>query len=493
MKVQFRVLTGARTGHTEVFSKPFLGVGRHPASDVKLDPQQDLDVSARHCAVLLQDNRWYVRDLGSKNGTLVNGHPITRDTKLDDTDQIQLGPNGPKLEFRLVPGSTPDGVVQPAGAPAKPVAARATGAAPTPGPADTLGGEPTPPPPPARAPEKVSTTQRIRVEVGRQTRKLRTVTVALFAMLLIVAAVFFWQTQRQERQRERELAAAQARTDSIMAAADESMRALQGEVQGLANALQSSRQEVARLQQELTAAQRSGDAGRIASVRQQLDNATQALEYQQLAARVDYRSIVERNQRAVAMVWVRFPNGEVQTGTAFAVQPDAIMLTNRHVVAGPDGTRQPQDIAIRFADSDQTWQGRVLTISQDADLAVIQAVARSTGQPVRNVPVVQGLNRRPDTLRQGDAVAIIGFPMGQDLPMDAVARTTFTAGSVSKILSDLVQVDGYGAEGASGSPILDENGDVIAVLYGGQAGTGGRIVYGTPASYAVSLLESIGR
>ncbi|MGD2134655.1 MAG: FHA domain-containing protein, partial [Gemmatimonadales bacterium] len=378
MKAQFKVLTGAKAGHTEVFSKPFLSVGRHPASDLKLDPQQDLDVSARHCAVLLQDDRWYVRDLGSKNGTLVNGHTIARDTKLDDTDQIQLGPNGPKLEFRLVSGDTPDGVLQAAAAPAEPVAAApaAAGTARTPGATDTAGGpahgSPTGPPP-----EKVSTTQRIRIEVGRQTKKLRTVTISLFALLLVVAGVFFWQTRRQEQQRERELAAAQARTDSILAADDEAMRALRGQVEGLANALQSSQQEVSRLQGELNAAQRSGDAGRIATVQQQLSNATQALEYQQMAARVDYRSIVENNQRAVAMVWVRFPNGEVQTGTAFAVRPDAVMLTNRHVVAGPNGTRRPQDIAIRFADSDQTWQGRLLATSETADLAVIQAVARS--------------------------------------------------------------------------------------------------------------------
>jgi S1-C subfamily serine protease len=91
-------------------------------------------------------------------------------------------------------------------------------------------------------------------------------------------------------------------------------------------------------------------------------------------------------------------------------------------------------------------------------------------------------------------VAVIGFPLGVDLPSDRrgtrqVARTSLTAGTVSKVLSDLVQVDGYGAEGSSGSPIFDRAGNVVAVLYGGQPGTGGRIVFGVPVSYARQLAQ----
>jgi len=497
VKVQFKILTGARAGHTEVFSKPFLGVGRHPASDLKLDPQKDLDVSARHCAILMQEDRWYVRDLGSRNGTLVNGHPISRDTKLDDTDQIQLGPNGPKLEVRLVPATTPDGVIGQAvpiaDAPAVRDGRLRETAAGQPG---GLRAPPRPPPPPPASSSRPSTTQRIRVEVGRQTKKLRTATMVLFGMLVVVAGVFFWQTRVQEQRREREVAAAQARTDSILAAADEAMRALQGQVEGLASALAQSQGEVSRLQDELTSAQQSGNADQIAAAQQRLNAATQALQVQQMAARVDYRGIVARNQHAVAMIWVRFPNGDVQTATAFAVRPEAILITNRHVVAGPQGDRQParDGIRIRFADSDQTWRGRVLAVSSaaDADLAVIQALT-DRGSVVQDVPTVQSLSQRPDTIHQGDPVAMIGFPLGENLPMDAVARTTFTAGSISKVIANLIQVDGYGAEGASGTPIFDQSGEVVAILYGGQAGSGGRIVFGVPSTYALQLLESIGR
>ena len=57
-----------------------------------------------------------------------------------------------------------------------------------------------------------------------------------------------------------------------------------------------------------------------------------------------------------------------------------------------------------------------------------------------------------------------------------------------KVKPDLIQLDSYGAQGASGSPILDKSGLVIGVLYGGQPGSNGRILYGVPVSFVRDLL-----
>ena len=113
MKAQLKVLSGVNAGLLAVFSKPYVAIGRHPASDLRFDADQELDVSARHAALLKQGDRWLLRDLGSRNGTLVNGHKITKDLKLDDTDQIRLGANGPTVEFRLVSDATPDAMSAP--------------------------------------------------------------------------------------------------------------------------------------------------------------------------------------------------------------------------------------------------------------------------------------------------------------------------------------------------------------------------------------------
>ncbi len=462
MKAQLKILTGARAGYTEVFSKAYVGVGRHPQSDLRFDPERDLDVSARHAAIINKDDRWYVRDLESRNGTLVNGHRITRDTKLDDTDQIRFGVEGPIVEVRLVAAGTPDGVVARGTPPAAPAVV-----------------------PGARGGRRMSTTERIRIEVGRQTRTMRAVIIGLFVSLAAVAAVFLFQSRKQAEERARQVAALQARTDSILRASEQGVQALRGQVEGLAGALETSRSEVRRLRTELAAAQETGSADQVDQLRGQLDAATQALQYQQRAAGVDYSSIVDRNQQAVAIIWVEFGPGEVFTATAFAVRPDGTMLTNRHVVAGEDGTRQPTRIAIRFADSRQNWRGRVLAVAPDADLAVVKVDIRG------GTPAV-ALNAGADTLGPGDPVALIGYPLGTDLPMAGdYARTSFWAGSVSKVLEDLVQIDGYGAHGASGSPVFDGAGEVVGVLYGGQEGTGGRIVYAVPIRAVMQLLQSI--
>ena len=467
MKPQLKILSGARAGHTVVYSKPSISLGRHPSNDFRFDAEADLDASARHATVLKKGDTWFVRDQDSTNGTFVNGHRTKGDVKLDDTDQIQCGKNGPVVEVRLVSDTTPDGVVErapesPPPTPNAPMRPTSSGSPPRP-----------------------STTQRIRIEVGKQTRKLKIVIGVLAVAFVAVAAGLIYQNRMLERRRAQEIAALQAQTDSIMAASDQALTALQGQVEGLATRLRASRNEVNRLHGELATALLEGNTDRVASLRQQLAIATETLQNQHSAAQLDYSNISAQNQRAVALVWVEFGPNEVYTGTAFAVRSDGVMITNRHVVVGEDGTRRPRRIAVRFADSDQTWRGRLVTYSREVDLAIIRVDVMGA------VPTVRGLNTRPDTLQQGDPVAVIGFPLGTELPMGSFARTSFSAGTISKIVPEVLQLDGYGAEGASGSPIFDSNGEVIGILYGGQEGSAGRIVFGVPSQHAVQLLRTV--
>jgi adenylate cyclase len=54
--------------------KPKLLVGRHRSCDIPLSYST---VSSRHCELELLDGFWFVRDLGSSNGTSVNGRRCT--------------------------------------------------------------------------------------------------------------------------------------------------------------------------------------------------------------------------------------------------------------------------------------------------------------------------------------------------------------------------------------------------------------------------------
>lgn len=460
-----------------MFSTSGITVGRHPESTMQFDAELDLDVSARHAVFVREDGDWLVRDLGSRNGTIVNGHRIKRDTKLDDTDQIRFGEDGPRVEIRLVAESTPDQAPEPAAAPAG-RAPRPTGAA--------------PPRASIERPRRSSTTQRIRVEVGRQTRKLRAMTRGLFVILLAVAAIYFVDNQRQRQRRERDVAAMQARIDSILDASQQAVAMLRGQVEGLENALLRSQTDVQRLQRSLEVAEAAGNDEEVEALRRQLATATASFRSQQLAAQVDYASINEANQFAVAMIWADLGNG-IRNGTAFTVTADGLLITNKHVVAGDDGSLRPRRLAVQFTNSAQVFPARLVALSENVDIAVVQ-VQRLRGQ----VPTIQGFADPRAPIAVGEPVAVIGFPSGDDLPMRSgseadVIRTTFTAGTVSKVLPDLLQIDGYGAPGASGSPIFNSDGDVVGVLYGAQQGTNGRVVFSVPAAFVQDLLAQIGR
>ncbi len=481
MKAQIKVLSGTISGQITVYSEPTITIGRHPDSDLQFDPENELEVSGRHAVITVKDNRWLIQDSGSMNGTLVNGHKISADTALGDTDQIRFGANGPLVEFRLVPDSTPDGIIQPAVSEAPASQQKSEEAQPyQKAEAKSVDDEP-----------RESTTQRIRIEVKRRTKRHRVVTLTLFVILLGVAAAFLYDRERQQRIRDAEIAAIEARTDSMMLAATEAMEALEGQVEGLGSALRESQTEVGMLRNTLVAAEEAGSSEEAERLRLQLADAMQALRYREAAAHVDYGSIVDANQRAIALVWADLGSGNIQIGTAFAVDTNGTMVTCRHVVAGEDGTIRPSRIGIQFADSWQVFEARLLAVSSEVDLAVVKVNIRG------GVPKVQRLNLRRDTVSQGDPVATIGFPLGTSLPMTeagrsrTIARTTFNAGTASKVLPDLIQIDGYGAQGASGSPIFDRNGEVVSVLYGGEPGSSGRIVLSVPSSYVVGLLESI--
>ena len=53
-------------------------------------PVIDPSVSRRHCALRGRDGKFWVQDLGSRNGTLVNGEPV-RDQELKHGDEIVIG------------------------------------------------------------------------------------------------------------------------------------------------------------------------------------------------------------------------------------------------------------------------------------------------------------------------------------------------------------------------------------------------------------------
>lgn len=63
-------------------------LGRDLGSSVVLD---DPYASAQHAALTFRGRAWYVEDLGSTNGTYVNGAPVAGVTGLAYGDEIRIG------------------------------------------------------------------------------------------------------------------------------------------------------------------------------------------------------------------------------------------------------------------------------------------------------------------------------------------------------------------------------------------------------------------
>ena len=63
-------------------------IGRSPSSDIVSDEPY---VSASHARFTIQGPALVLEDLGSTNGTMVNGHIIEQPVTLRDTDEVQVG------------------------------------------------------------------------------------------------------------------------------------------------------------------------------------------------------------------------------------------------------------------------------------------------------------------------------------------------------------------------------------------------------------------
>ena len=147
-----------------------------------------------------------------------------------------------------------------------------------------------------------------------------------------------------------------------------------------------------------------------------------------------------------AVVTIELPDGR---GSGFAVRPDGILATNRHVIAGHTKAR------ISFFDGNDTT-ARVVQSFRDVDLAFLLTEA-----PVRQaLPLHNG-----EQLRVGQDVFALGNPLS--------FGHTLTTGTISALnrLQDgvrYIQTDTAINPGNSGGPLCDRDGQVVGMATWGR-------------------------
>jgi hypothetical protein len=80
------------------FKHTQITIGRHPSCELLLT---DETVSSQHARLYYKSNQWWLEDLNSRNGTILNNTPVTIPTVLTSGDEIRCGDVSFVVEFEL--------------------------------------------------------------------------------------------------------------------------------------------------------------------------------------------------------------------------------------------------------------------------------------------------------------------------------------------------------------------------------------------------------
>ena len=439
MPLILQIQTGSRAGQKVDLTKSVVTVGRHPDADLRFDVNVDIDVSSRHAEFRGDENGWSILDLGSTNGTWVNGERIDTSKALRAGDTILLGAKGTRIEV-LSTGSANDLAPPPT----------------------TRGG-------PTHKGRRRSTTERVAVAVAEQTGHLKKFVLAMSVLVVVGVGVIIALNQKEADESRRAIETLLHQSDSLRSELQQRVANADARAAGFDSIARELRTERDRLTRELQA---GGDVSHITTQIGALDRRTNK------ALSLTDKQIIEANGKAVAYIIVEARDRKFYGGSAFAVAP-GLLVTNKHVLL--EGGEPPVRIAVFFADTDAPVYAHFLSVASDGDLGFLQLDKPGTHPTVRGV--VSSAN-----VAVGDPVIVIGFPGTTDAAVGKVKKTTSTYGRVSKIEDTVVTINAYAAQGSSGSPVFDSRGLVVGVLVGGQGGDSSVITYFVPSTKLIAAL-----
>jgi hypothetical protein len=101
VKIVIDHVSGSRRGQRQEFVAPErVTVGRHPKCDVSFDAHRDLDASSRHAEIRISGGGYVLSDVGSSNGTFVDGQRIGEVAlETGPGAVVEFGAGGPRLRI----------------------------------------------------------------------------------------------------------------------------------------------------------------------------------------------------------------------------------------------------------------------------------------------------------------------------------------------------------------------------------------------------------
>lgn len=460
--ITLTLLAGDRAGAARTFDQEYVLIGRHPQADFSFPPEGELVVSSRHAALVRRDALYVVRDLGSTNGTFLNGQRLEGDKVLADGDTITLGARGPSLRFRYArEGGTggPATVLETAiafepGAPPR----RPASPAPPSGP-----GPMTPRQPPRPGPRVIvmpdgGTDTRINRAVIRHTSRLRWLLLALLAAVLLGGAAVMWWNARRARALAEEQQVLLAQMDSLLVrirAVADSNAAVRAEVR-------RSTDEATRLR-ELVAESRVS-AQELTALRDEVQRASRRSAGLAAAADVDAREARRALAPMMAALLIDADRGTSAGGAIAAggAGGQRVYLVPARAVRGLGGT--PLDQVVLLEPGGRRRSGIVIAQHPTLPLAVVRVPEAPLEAPGLDAPA-GGEPPAP-----GTPVVIVG-PDGEAI-----------LGAVGRSRPDAMQLDVFGGKVERGSAVATPAGRVIGIVAELEPSSGGRIAFAVPTA-----------
>jgi serine protease Do len=426
MQAIFIHQSGGKQGERDRFERFPVRIGRSSSNDLVLTGN-DTRASSRHAEVYFDGVDFQIKDLGSTNGTFLNGIRI-RQARLRQGDIVEFGLGGPKLQFDSD----------------KPEAAEIR----------TTDMNPISSPPPQLHNHNLS--EKSVKEFGRDTVQVMlnravdlssrrwkiALALSMGALVATIAIALFVQFYQKRTAKRDTVTSAAPKVLSFSEIASQNQRSI---------VLIYNRFELLDKNGNLIQEQISNGSGFVATRDGEI---------------VTNRHVIEPWQFKSSL---KLPPG----------------FTSASGVTG-----RIKQLGVFFAndllDPEHMYKVKDFELSDEADVAVLRIKPPRDLQPVMNVnDNMQALNQGDEIA----VLAFpLGLELNE-LTQDKTAKSSLTRGIISKIPDNKkqIQLDVAAYEGSSGGPIFNSMGQVIGLLTSGPNDT---LNFATPIRYATKLLKT---
>ena len=420
-------------------------IGRVSGCQISLRTIADTVVSKRHAVIAFDEaGVATVLDLGSRNGTFLNGQPVRSRTPIVPGDSLMLGWHGPIFEVRVLGARA---MAEGEGSPYQPKRE----------PPKSLSGMV------SVAEEKARDATGVRpgIFVSTMARQMATessalfriTTLVLFAGVITAVALVYRGAAQRTADAEARLVGAQ--------------RAFSQQLHEATEAQKQSGAQIAALRRQLDAARRTAVSRAVVDSLEHRLREAEALQAQPQSTAPDagsvhdWTGIVRDNGRSIGLVIARFASDSIM-GSGFVVTPSGYFVTTRHVVRD-DARGDARQVYVVMAETNVALPADVVSVSslQSQDVAVLRIHGF-------HGPAVHAIDWTGRAAQQGAPAAVLGFPFGTQLAADqsGVVRSTLFAGYIAGQTGEWLRFSGPTYAGVSGSPVFNSRGEVIALHFG---------------------------